>query len=592
MGKQKNKQGTKKGKPTPSSVGPPRQSSDNSIPENDESQVLSGPKTEKKGGGTRRCSIAHDEDCVKLPPDWWKNHPKINLKDRLATATQCVKFVWGATCIDAGEIIPHLLHDGERFYVWGGQMWGKIADATVRSKVYTFMGKATHPAKRHRVVCEPLIGESNLWMFYPPTPFGKGPTSDAYFVEWEGVHPNKTGVDAVVDALKAIGHIEDDPPIWLDGREESATEFVAFENGLLDVGAWCKGETRLLASTPAYFNLVGMRPYDFDPNAESKVFKDYLEQVFNGDGASIRLALEWFGYNMVHDVSLEKFMLLVGGPRSGKGTFVEALTSAIGEEQMAEINFSKFKNDFALQPLFDKLAVIMPDAHLPKDPETALIALEQLKSISGGDRLSVNRKHRDALPYERISARITVGVNNLPDFPDEAGAIMPRLLLLIFPNKYEGAALDDTLKAKMRGEGQGIGMMALRALRRLRKEQGNRFTEPTVGAGVKEKFRLQTGKMAAFVTDCCELNANAWTVKDEVIACYNVWAEEKGVGGIVEAYRGPFTSNLTKACPSILSTKKQVQGIRVPVYVGIRLKKRMASDGSPATAKVSGVSGV
>ena len=135
--------------------------------------------------------------------------------------------------------------------------------------------------------------------------------------------PNRSHVLGVLDALKAAANLpgSHEAPCWLAKNDlPEANDVIAFENGLLDLGTYLSGrELDLLQHTPTWFSFSYL-PHAFDQNAKCPQWIDFLNEVFSGDQERIRSLAQWFGYNLTHDNRQQTYFLLVGPPRSGKGT--------------------------------------------------------------------------------------------------------------------------------------------------------------------------------------------------------------------------------------------------------------------------------
>lgn len=400
---------------------------------------------------------------------------------------------------------------------------------------------------------------------------------------WTPVRDKKTGepsglykkvvaraatIGEVAKAIPACGAIVDgDMPQWLDHRATpKPADVVAFHNGLLDTAAWCRGEYYIIPLTPLWFGGVAC-PYDFDPGAQCPQWLAFLDQTFDGDPDSIALLQEWFGLNLVPDNQYERLMMFVGPPRGGKGTVLEVLGAMLGEGQAATTSFTKLASRFGLAPLVGKLAAILPDAHIGSNTD-AKGALEVLKSITGNDPQSIDRKGIDELPRVRLLNRFTIAVNELPKLPDEAGALKTRLLLLHFRNSHAGKE-DTTLKPRLKAEAPGVAVWALEGLKRLRAQ--GKFTLPQRSAAMIEAFEKIVSPVLGFLDDRCELafgDDNVWVEKDALYKAWCNWSNDRGSDA---GSKADFGQGLLNANKGIAVGKRGPRGQQFPVYTGVRL---------------------
>ncbi|MCX7429345.1 MAG: phage/plasmid primase, P4 family [Planctomycetia bacterium] len=437
------------------------------------------------------------------------------------------------------EGMPILRKFKGEWFRWNGEAYDRLdEDAGVRGSLYRFLADK---------------------MFKTFSPGG-----DMRIQPFEAT---RSKVSDIVDALTMTCPVKAEPPCWLDGRQEPRMEdIVVFKNGILDVAAYLAGTRKcLIPPTPNLFVQAAV-PYEFDAKAACPTWIEFLGQVFDNDPGRTALLQEWFGYNMVSDTSMEKFMLMIGRPASGKSTVLDVMQSVMGRHQCAKSSFASLCSDFGLWPLLGKLAIILPDAHVPRQVD-AIQALERIKSITGGDGMSVNRKYLPQLPDEKLPGRFTIAVNEMPELPDHARSLSRRLVMLDFPITFEGRE-DRSLKRRLPEEAPGIMVWALEGLRRLR-QQGY-FTTPPSSVPVAEEFQRFLTPIGDFLDECCELKnePGGWTLKTQMYDAWSMWAKERGLR--VGAH-SRFGQRLMAQNPQIEASRVRTKGGLVHAYMGIVL---------------------
>ena len=146
---------------------------------------------------------------------------------------------------------------------------------------------------------------------------------------------------------------------------------------------------------------------------------------------------QWFGYNLIADNRQHKIAMLIGPPRSGKGTTMAVLSSLLGKYNVANSSLASLGGRFGLEPLVGKLAALIDEGHLGKFSDSSLV-LERLKAISGGSEQAIDRKGIAALANVALKVRFTIAVNELPRLSDSSVAMRSRLLIIPYFNSYEG----------------------------------------------------------------------------------------------------------------------------------------------------------
>ena len=99
-------------------------------------------------------------------------------------------------------------------------------------------------------------------------------------------------------------------PAWTNSNEH--TDFIPVNNGLIDAKNLLPGRPAMLRSpSPEFFSQVAL-PVDYEPGATCPKFQNFLDEVLQCDAEAIAFLQEWFGYCLVTDTSLERFVILVG----------------------------------------------------------------------------------------------------------------------------------------------------------------------------------------------------------------------------------------------------------------------------------------
>jgi putative DNA primase/helicase len=387
-------------------------------------------------------------------------------------------------------------------------------------------------------------------------------------IKLERYRPTRGKIGDILDAMNEWCPVRQEPPTWLDDETHPpAHNLIPFQNGILDVDEYCKGNVVLLPATPAFFSM-NILPYNFDPDIRSNTWEEFLSDVFNGNQAKIRLLGEWMGYNCVPDIYYEKMMLFHGPPRSGKSTILEVMREMLGRNQCCETSFQNLCGNFGYSPMVGKLAALIGDAKTPRARE-ADAALEKILQITGGDSVTIDRKYRDALSSVRLYVRFTMAMNDLPQFTDHVKALEPRLNIIDFENSYVGRE-DRTLKFRLCEEAkQGkVINFALQGLKRLREQ--HRFTEPDSSKIMLEQFRIIATPMYEFIDECCEIgdSENHYALKEQLFLLWKVWCRDNG-----RPYgsKSRFKPKLVAAMPHVQEKQIRHNEGRPYVYMGLRI---------------------
>jgi putative DNA primase/helicase len=362
--------------------------------------------------------------------------------------------------------------------------------------------------------------------------------------------------------------VESEEPAWLGAPELvplDPTNWIVVKNGILDIGPLAEGHPPVLhPHTPLWFCTTSL-PYWYDAEAKCPTWCEFLHDAFDGDDERVQALGEFFGLALTCDTKYQKVLLLVGPPRSGKGTALRALRALVGEHSCASPRLSLLGETFGLQGLLGKTLAICPDAHLGRG-DKAVGVLETLKSISGEDAIEVNRKYLPQISI-RLHTRFAIAVNELPRFDDSSNALLARLLIIPFNRSFVGKE-NRNLEARLMSEQSGILNWAIAGLCRLRRQ--GRFTEPSASADIAEDFRRFSSPITAFLDDCCVTEPNAVVDRDQL---YTVWRQWCQANGFEPGTKGRFGSRLRAAVPGLGRRQPRESGAkRGNLYAGVGLR--------------------
>ncbi|MET7828509.1 phage/plasmid primase, P4 family [Streptomyces sp. NPDC005386] len=368
--------------------------------------------------------------------------------------------------------------------------------------------------------------------------------------------PNTAKVNDVTNMIKGVSILSQDIESgdWLDGR--IAGRVVAFQNGLLDI------KTRKMSpATPSFFNTTSL-PYDYEEADEPPTeFLKFLNSVWPNDKESVAALQEWFGYVLSGQTDLQKALMLIGPPRSGKGTIAAVLEALVGYQNMAGPTLSSLSQNFGLQSLIGKSVAVIDDARSPSRDRD--IILERLLSVIGQGVLTVDRKNRE--PWiGRIPARVMLMSNELPSFADSSGAFAGRFVILAMTNSFLGRE-DPHLRGRLLNEIPAVLRWSLDGLDRLT-ERGH-FVEPESSAGTRDDFEDATAKVKAFVEQMCEVDPQYKVVKNHLFQIWKTWCEQRNFAPGTES---TFAKNLKAYNPKLSSYRSRSQRDKNWYFTGIK----------------------
>lgn len=327
---------------------------------------------------------------------------------------------------------------------------------------------------------------------------------------------NISKIDGMIDEIKISRRTDARPFEWINAPDGAPPpeDLVLAANGLVDV----LNEV-VLPLDGSYF-ATAVPAWEYDWFAECPV---WLEKLGEWLDESYHPTLQQFmGYLLTPDTSHEKLLALIGASRGGKGTVTKVIEALVGSAHWASSSMNDLAGDFGLESMIDKRVIAMPDAH---DVEVSKrgSAIERIKSITGNDTVSVNRKNKRLLNSVRIPAKLILIANRHPKFLDESGALAIRELVITFAKSFVGKE-DRQLRHKLAAELPGIANWAMDGLRELR-AQGH-FTVGTHGKIAQAELAESQSAALRFTKEYLSVTGDESDIVPLPLAfeMYTIWA--------------------------------------------------------------------
>ena len=342
---------------------------------------------------------------------------------------------------------------------------------------------------------------------------------------------------------------------WLEELpgDPSPKNMMLFRNGRYDVvrGVLTPHDGRYLAPEAPDF--------DYRPDATCKLWERVLNDWM--DPADQDTLHEFIGYLLTADMSLQKMLVMLGPPRSGKSTVMAILERLCGPVHVISRTIDELCGDYGINGAQGKRLMTIPDAH-DADSKNHHIGLNRLKSIIGQDTISINRKYRD-IENARLAVRIVMHANRHPKFLDESGALAAREVILTFQKSFVGKE-DELLGVKLARQLSGIANLAIEGLRRLRAND-NKFTQGKDARRAALQVRKDQSPAFEFASACLTVTGDSRDfITDAMLAeSYDGWCYIHGIKGSSRRSITQLKNDLeTALAPKVGRKQRRVRGHR------------------------------
>ncbi len=407
-----------------------------------------------------------------------------------------------------------------------------------------------------------------------------------WFIWREGAYESlgKEHIEKLIrDSIKAMGyrHITTNvvketvatlkSDVWLDDKIEfgdwivqryEARDLLCFRDEILDMRTG-----KAFPNTPALFSSFAL-PMNVGEYTNAKPpnrWLAFLGEVFEND-CEIKSLQQFFGYCLTRETNQQKGLLIVGPPRSGKGTILRTLEQLLGSHNVAKPTLNQFGTQFGLSCLIGKTAALIGECHVDARVNRQEI-IGNIKSIIGEDGIQIDRKHRE--PWAgRVGARIIAAANEIPNLRDESRAFANRFIVLQTPVSFLGRE-DQTLDEKLADELPGILQWAMEGYRAY-KASGRLYQGEASKQAIKD-IEAVTAPFRTFIEDNIEYDPNARTPTQIAYEVYRSWCESNGQNPWA---KNKFSAALiqTSELGKVRQSRPNNDGNRVRCFAGLRVR--------------------
>lgn len=295
---------------------------------------------------------------------------------------------------------------------------------------------------------------------------------------------------------------------------------IAFNNGVLNVI-----NDTFSDFSPEYV-VTNKIPHNYVPNAESEILDRTMNKLACGDESVLKLLYQAIGYCFYRRNELRKSFFLLGEKRNGKSTFLDMVSTLLGESNTSNLDLCEIGDRFRTAELFSKLANIGDDINDEWISNTAIF-----KKVVSGDIITVERKGKD--PFKlRSFAKFFFSANALPRLGrgKDSGAILDRLVIIPFDAKFtkDDPDYDPFIKYKLREEPvmEALIAKAIPALREVLADQ--EFAQCDKVKKNLEEFERSNNPILEFFSDLEEKDYLHEPIKN-VYANYSTFCLSNGL---------------------------------------------------------------
>jgi P4 family phage/plasmid primase-like protien len=262
---------------------------------------------------------------------------------------------------------------------------------------------------------------------------------------------------------------------------------------------------------------------EFDPEAACPTYEQHITEVLQGDLRAIETFDEFAGLSLVHDMSHQKALYLMGPAGGGKSTLLKSVEMMHDPRAVSVAPLSKLENERYITDAARKLICISYDVQ-----GGGRIFGETFTRVTGGDAITTRRL------YEEVDGRVIptvrfIGSMNLDAPPSAAAADALERRLIFLRCGEKPTHIDPQRFQRLSAERPGILSRYVRALQRLL-DRGM-FNPPPESADDVAEYLHEQEPFETFAAENLLHDPKNILPITAIAAEYNEWA--KGFGARV-----------------------------------------------------------
>lgn len=282
--------------------------------------------------------------------------------------------------------------------------------------------------------------------------------------------------------------------------------------------------------------ITRLGPVDFDPDASSPRWTQFLERIMAGNRRLIDFLRRVVGYSLTGSTTERCLFILHGSGANGKTTFLETLREGI-------------LGDYALRtPAATLLA--KRDSSIPNDvarlrgarfvtasetEDGRRMAEAFVKDVTGGDTISARFMRAEWFDF-RPECKVFLATNHKPTVRGTDDAIWSRIRLIPFEVSIPEHERDPQLRDKLIGEAAGIFAWAVRGCLEW---QAGGLQPPDEILQATGSYREEMDVLGAFLVDCCDTSdPEAEASSADLYRAYKAWCDDAGEKAVTQTSFG------------------------------------------------------
>ena len=301
---------------------------------------------------------------------------------------------------------------------------------------------------------------------------------------------------------------------------EPNSQYIAFPNGTLDLF------TMEFTGHSKDYNVSNYLSYNYEPDAKCPEFEKTLNIIFQSDQALIDSLQELFGSFLLHGTNdaIDKVAVFYGRGSNGKSLTAQTLEHVLQPHHCSAKPLADLSGKFGLASIHNMWL------NISTEERKSILDTSILKSLTSGDSITVEKKHKDAfkaVPH----VKLLTCCNDLPEFNDSSDGMLRRILVYPFqvrfvenPNPFNKLEYkrDAFLKDRLLAERAGILNWMLVGLSRFL-DNGKIISMAPASKKYLKDIKAEADPVRVFIESCITKSLGVRTKTRTMHECYLEW---------------------------------------------------------------------
>lgn len=330
---------------------------------------------------------------------------------------------------------------------------------------------------------------------------------------------------ASLDALNRRMDVFDADPLTINAQN-CTLRFRRRPEGHPDAGRWYIEDR---PHDPAD-HLTRVLTCDWDPAATAPAWERHISTVLP-DPAVRAFFQQVIGYSL-SGLTVEQCMFMLQGKGGdGKSTTMNVVRELMGGYAVAaDVQTFMSSGQRSGADATPDLVRLAGDTRLvcTQEPKRGAALDEQrIKQFTGGSPIQARANYGDAFEF-KARGKLIIECNSRPRISGDDDGIWRRIVIILFPHQFKGAAIDKGVETRLLAEGPGVLNWMLEGLRQWL--EAGRLVQPQAVQEAVEEYRRAANPFGEWMAARCDTSDPlALTPSSDLYADYKGWCEQESV---------------------------------------------------------------